>query len=268
MTPQLVTRYLELLGVPAGPPGVDQLHALVQAQVYRVPFETVSKLYYMKRFGRQTIPDLETYLDGVERYHFGGTCYTTNYYFNQLLAHLGYDVQLCGADMSDSDVHMVSMLELEQRQYLIDVGYAAPFAVPLPRDLQTDYEIQLGNTRYVLRPQDAQGCSRIELHRDGELKHGYLAKPEPRAFAEFADVIHDSYSSKAEFMNSLLLARFFPNRSLVIRNLSVVDSRGPEFTRRTLANRNELIGFIASDFGIPPHITAEAIDGLSALEGA
>ena len=51
-------------------------------------------------------------------------------------------------------------------------GYAAPLLDPIPRDLETDYEITLGRDRYVLKPQDANCCSRLELYRDGALRHG------------------------------------------------------------------------------------------------
>ena len=87
--------------------------------------------------------------------------------------------------MSNPDVHMVSMVNVDGREYLVDVGYAAPFLEPLPRDLATDYSIVLGRDRYVLKPQDAQRCSRLELYRDGNLKHGYLAKPRPKQIGDF-----------------------------------------------------------------------------------
>ena len=223
MPPELLKRYISLLGVQRRKPSMDALCELVQAHLLRVPFENVSKLYYKKHQGLRGIPNLETFLDGIDRFHFGGTCYSNNYYLYQLLANLGYQNRLCGADMSNPDVHLVSIVNLEKREYLIDVGYAAPFLAPMPRDLTTDYTIVLGRERYVLKPQDERGCSRMELYRDGNLNHGYLAKPAPRQIYEFEQVIADSYREDATFMNALLLARFFPNRSLVIHNLTVIE---------------------------------------------
>lgn len=237
MRPDCLERYLSLLGVPRKTPGLDGLRELVQAHLCRVPFENVSKLYYMRHLGLRGLPDLELFLDGVEQFNFGGTCYPNNYYFYQLLANLDYQVMLCGADMSNPDVHLVSMVKLDEGEYLVDVGYGAPFVVPLPRDLATDYVVRLGNDRYVLKPQDADGRSRIELYRDGKLKHGYIAKPLPREIGEFESVISDSYRDEATFMNALLLARFFPDRSLVIHNLTVTEFQGTEFSVRTVANR-------------------------------
>ncbi len=268
MPPELLKRYISLLGVQRRKPSMDALCELVQAHLLRVPFENVSKLYYKKHQGLRGIPNLETFLDGIERFHFGGTCYSNNYYLYLLLANLGYQNRLCGADMSNPDVHLVSIVNLEKREYLIDVGYAAPFLTPMPRDLTTDYTIVLGRERYVLKPQDESGCSRMELYRDGNLNHGYLAKPASRQIYEFERVIAASYRKDATFMNALLLARFFPNRSLVIHNLTVIESLGTASSIRTLANPGELGQAVFELFGIPKEFTLEAVNGLGQLRDA
>ncbi|MCP4713050.1 MAG: arylamine N-acetyltransferase, partial [Planctomycetes bacterium] len=159
---QLFERYLHLLGISRRQPTREALFELTAAQMMRVPFENVSKLYNIKTFGIRALPGLERYLNGIDKYNFGGTCYTNNYYFYLLLAHLGYEIRLCGADMNNPDVHLTSMVRVEQREYLIDTGYAAPFLEPLPRDIDHDYEVALGRDRYVLRPQDNRGYSRLD----------------------------------------------------------------------------------------------------------
>jgi arylamine N-acetyltransferase len=70
----------------------------------RVPFENISKLYKQQHHGLTGLPSIELYLDGIERYHFGGTCYSNNFHFYSLLAALGYDVKLCAADTKTPDV--------------------------------------------------------------------------------------------------------------------------------------------------------------------
>ena len=268
MPPEVLQRYLSLLGVQRRKPSLDALYELVQAHLLGVPFENISKLYYKKHQGLRGLPSLELFLDGIERFHFGGTCYTNNFYQYQLLVNLGYQSKLCGADMSNPDVHLVSIVTVEGQEFLVDAGYAAPFLIPLPRDLAIDYTIVLGRDRYVLKPQDAQGCSRMELYRDGEMKHGYLAKPMPRQIKEFERIIVDSYRDDATFMNALLLARFFPSRSLVIHNLTVIESQGTLSNIRTLANQDELVQVIFECFGIPREFTMEVVNGLGRLEDA
>jgi arylamine N-acetyltransferase len=265
---ELLQRYLNLLGVQRRKPSVDALGELVQAHLMQVPFENVSKLYYKKHRDLRGLPSLELFLDGIERFHFGGTCYTNNYYLYQLLANLGYQIKLCGADMSNPDVHLVSLVTVEEREYLVDAGYAAPFLTPLPRDLATDYVIVLGRDRYVLKPQDAKGCSRMELYRDGNLKHRYLAKPVPRQIHEFDHVIVDSFREDATFMNALLLARFFPNRSLVIHNLTIIKSQGAVSRSQSLASRDELVQATYEYFGIPKEFTMDVVKDIGQLGDA
>jgi len=264
--PELISRYLTVLGVSRREPTPEALRDLVAAQLTRVPFENISKLYNRKHHDLAGLPPLQLYLDGIERYHFGGTCYSNNFHFYSLLATLGYAVKLCGADMTNPDVHLVTLVELDGREYLVDAGYGAPFLSPLTRDLATDYVITLGRDRYVLNPQDASGRSRLDLYRDGQLKHGYLVKPAARSIEEFAQVIAGSFRPDATFLNALLLARFYPDRSVVIHNFTLVESQGNQSVVRSLNSRGELVAQVEEHFGMPRRIVAEAVEELGDLQ--
>jgi len=292
---RLLAQYLDILGVGLKAPSRAALAELVAAHLTRVPFENISKLYYRKHLGLTNLPPIQQYLDGIAENHFGGTCYSNNYYFYRLLVSLGYDAKLCAADMSAPAVHALSMVRVEGREYLVDTGYAAPFLSPLPRDLKTDFVVELGRDRYVLKPQDEHGCSRLELYRNGALKHGYLARPEARRIEDFNRVIAESFRPDATFLNSLLLARFFPGlppqqtktglagdpglppqqaktglagdpgRSVVIHNFSLIESsiehQGTSAICQ-LRTKDELISAIEERFRMPRHIVAEALAGL------
>lgn len=258
-------RLLRVLGVDRQKPSIETLTEVVRAFAMRVPFENVSKLYYKTRYGLRGLPDSEMYIDGIERYNFGGTCYPNNYHLHLLLVHLGYDVMLCGADMANPDVHLVNLVSLDGREYLVDAGYAAPFLAPLPRDLHENYEISLGRERYVLNPRDGDGVSRLDLYRDGELAHGYTVNPIPRRIEHFAEVIKDSFSENATFMKGLLLVRLYPDRSTVIRNLSVIESKGTDYNIRRLSGKDEVPAAVEQHFSIPHEIVSEVIAELAHL---
>ena len=259
---QAFPRYLKILGVDPAPLSRRFLEVLVRAQLYRVPFENVSKLYHARVQGRRFIPDLETSLDGIESENFGGTCYPNNFHFCSLLKHLGFAARLCGADMSHPDAHLVCMVALEGREYLVDVGYAAPFDRPLPLDLDQDLEVRLGRQRYLLRPRDDLGRSRLDLYHDGALIHGYLAKPEPRRLEEFRTMIADSYRSQATFMNTVVAERFFPNRSLRAHGLKLTESTGDRVTETRLADRDALVDALVTHFEMPADTVRGAITGV------
>ena len=185
-----------------------------------------------------------------------------------LLRHLGYEVKFCRADMNDPDVHVVNLVAVDGREYLVDAGYAAPFLKPLPRDLDEDYVIEWGHDRYVLGPQDKEGCSCLELHRDGEYKHSYTVKPVPRAIEHFSQVIAHSFTDKSTFMNALLLIRFFSDRSVALHNLTLIESEGRSAHVSTLAGRDDIPDAVEQHFLIPRDIVAAAIDGLGEFRDA
>ena len=261
-------KYLGLLGLEQKPPSLNALTEIVKAHLKLIPFENISKLYYFNKLGLETIPDFEQYLDGIEKLHFGGTCYSNNYYTHLLLDNLGYECKLCGADMNQPDVHLANIVTLDGQEYIIDTGYAAPFDHPLPRNLKTDYIIRLGRDRYVLKPQDEKGNSRMELYRDGQLTHNYTVKPIHRTIEYFEPAIKDSYLSESTFMKSLLLARIDANRSFVIYNLTIIESEGYSFKVLPISNFDEFPRVIEKHFSIPSDITSEAIINLDKLGSA
>jgi arylamine N-acetyltransferase len=265
MSHTTLEHFRKLLGIPNSEPSYDALKYAVTSYITRVPFENISKLYYKDDPSVDGVPSLEKYVEGIEKYHFGGTCYVNNPHMFQLLRHLGYDVRLCGADMENPDVHIVCIVTIDGREYLVDSGYAAPFLEPLPRDLNEDVAIINGHDCYYLRPQDENGHSRMDLYRDGEPFHGYTAKPTGRDVSFFSDTIAHSFSDEATFMNSLLLVRFYPGQSVRIHNLEVTESEGAESKVTELSGLDELPGAIEEIFQIPREISRKAISGLSEL---
>jgi len=268
LTPALVDRYLRLLGVPRRPPSLLALAEVTTAQLCRVPFENVSKLLRLRRLGLAALPDLQLHLDGIEQLHLGGTCYANNYHLYQLLCALGYSARLCGADMSSPDAHLVVVVSISGRDYLVDGGYAAPFLAPLPLDASAPQEIALGTDRYVLEPRDAAGCSRMILYRDGVERHGYQVKPAPRTIEEFASVIDNSFRPTSTFRNAVLLVRFWPGRSLTLHNLERIEVNGREVRRSALPDRAALAQEVERSFGIPRQVVTEAVEGIPELMDA
>jgi N-hydroxyarylamine O-acetyltransferase len=254
-------RYLALLDVPAGAPTLRMLKAIVRAHLWRVPFENISKLYRMKTAGLKGTPPIGEFLDGIERQHFGGTCYTNNYYLNGLLSSLGFDAVLCGAVMHKPDVHIVSMVRLEGREYIVDAGNAAPFIEPMPCDVAEAIIIPWGADRYILHPKNADGWPRVSVVRDGEHKPQYTVNPAPRHIEEFGTVIADSFRPEATFMNAVLVARFAAERSTVLRNLKLTVVDGTDARRMMYRSVAEIVPVIEEYFGIPASISDMALEG-------
>ncbi len=256
-------RYLNILGIREEKPSLEALTRIVRAHVTTVPFENVSKLYYMRTERKKGVPELERFLDGIERFHFGGTCYANAYYLHELLVSLRYDADLCGADMQNPDVHIVNIARIEGREYLVDVGYGAPFLAPLPRDLSTDFTLHWGAERYVLSPRDNRGRSRMTFSIDGLARQSYLLNPKARRFGHFKHVIADSFGPEATFMNSIVIIRYGKNSSKVLRNRTYTEFDGTNLLVKNLETAGEVIESIEKKFKIPSSLARVALDGLS-----
>ena len=260
----LFNRYLNILDISRKEPSITALNEIVMAHITKVPFENISKLLYKKQ-GLKYIPALSVYLDGIENFNFGGTCYSNNYYLYLLLKYLGYDVKLCGADMKNPDVHIVSMVKIGGRDFIVDGGYAAPFIEPLPGDLRENYVITFGDEKYILSPRDESGFLKLEQYYKGELKHWYTAKPKPHKIEDFRNVIEDSYRDDSTFMNAVTIAKFFEGGSLVLRNLTLIRTDRNKVTTQSI-QRDEIAAIVEKYFGIPQQIVDEAVNEILKLK--
>ena len=167
--------------------------------------------------------------------------------------------------MKNPDVHIINIVTVEGHEYIVDGGYAAPFLEPLPRFLTGDYVLSLGPEKFILKPQDKNGLSKLEHYYNGEFKHWYTAKPKPRSIEEFRGVIKDSYSDDAMFMNIFRITRFTGSGSLVIRNLQLTETTGSRTTLLDLL-RNDIPGIVEKYFSIPTDVAEEALGTLKDLK--
>jgi arylamine N-acetyltransferase len=262
MTRGNTERYLRVLGIPPRKPSPEYLAEILETHLWHVPFENISKLFHWKNSGFDGVPDIALFLDGIEKYHLGGTCYSINFHLHQLLLSLGFEAALCGADMSLPDVHLVNIVRMEGIEYLVDCGFAAPFTAPMRLDAESQREIALGEDTYVLLPKNAAGRSRLVHLRNGAEHHGYLVNPKPRAIGEFRDVIASSFRPEATFMSAFVLARFSAAHSIVVRNATLHEYSDEAYRRTENRSLDDLIDAIGHHFSIPPSITRTALDGL------
>jgi arylamine N-acetyltransferase len=254
---KLFDKYIEILGIEPAEPSYDLLRKIVKAHLIKIPFENISKLL-QKNKGTDYIPDLSEYLNGIEKYNFGGTCYANNFYLYTLLEYLQFNVKLCGADMKTPDVHLISMISIGECEYIADAGYAAPFFNPLPRHLRKSFIILFGNEKYIVKPKDKMGNTKIEQYDGGKLQHWYTAKPQPRKIEDFRKVICESYSDEATFMNALRIVRFSENGSLSLRNLSLTETIASKSSTIEIP-WDQLPAVVNEKFSIPRELVEQSL---------
>ena len=67
----------------------------------------------------------------------GGVCLDATPTFRRLLVSLGYTARPTLARISFPGAHQASIVELDEREYLVDVANGAPFFEPIPLDEET-----------------------------------------------------------------------------------------------------------------------------------
>ena len=258
-------RYLHLLGFDHSPCGLEGLRQLVRAHILVVPFENVSKLLLFDKERRGREISLTEFLDGIERDDLGGTCYTSNPFFAELLRELGYDALLLGADMNHCNVHTSIRVHLDGISYHIDCGYASPFLEPISLD-RLPHEIRRGNLCWLF-DQASDHRLAMRLYCDGQQVHGYAVNEIPRERHFFRATVEDSFRAHSTFMKLLRLVRIFPEHTVELRNRTLRVHRGLEISERTLDSIDDLRQAVNDEFLMPRCPIEKAVEILESLTG-
>jgi arylamine N-acetyltransferase len=255
-------RYLRLLGVSTTPAGWSALRDLVGRHLRRVPFENVSKLLLFAREGRGRVTTLPEFLDGIEHADLGGTCYTSNPFLADLLAVLGYDAVLHGADMDTPNVHTSIRVRASGREFHVDVGFAGPFREPIPLD-DLPHEIAWGNDRYVLERRGAG--YQMTVSTRGEPRQGYFVHGPARAASFFDPVVLRSFEPGRTFMRVLRITRYFEDRAVELRNRQLLHVTADGVQERTIGSLRELRRAVDEELQMPRCPVEEAVAVLERL---
>ena len=258
-------RYLRTLGFNDVPTGITGLEELVRRHLCRIPFENVSKLLLIAREGAGRITTLTEFLEGIDHLDLGGTCYTSNPFFAELLRFIGYDADLLGADMTNPNVHTVVRVRIDGIAYHVDVGYAAPLYQPIRLD-RLPFEVVQGDYRYVVEG-DGSGECRMKVWRGRELAHGYAVHQPPRSLQFFRGIILDSYAPGRTFTSCLRITRFFDRHAVELRDANMTLYRGEETEVTVLRSTKELREAVDRQFAMPHCPIERAVEMLERITG-
>jgi N-hydroxyarylamine O-acetyltransferase len=145
----------------------------------------------------------------------GGYCYELNVLFHRLLTASGFDVTMIAGRLHHGNnkfgrefEHMALLVELNGRQWLVDVGYGDFSLTPLaikPGEIQSD-----GRNYYqVIDPVMVDGKSYLAVAKwntsKQDFKIDYIFTLTPRALADFGEMneFHQS-SPESHFRRSLI----------------------------------------------------------------
>ncbi|MHC8371372.1 arylamine N-acetyltransferase family protein [Pseudomonas sp. MDT1-85] len=250
--------YLQRLGFEAPPaPTLETLRQLQLRHTGAFPFENIATL-----MGEPVLIDLPSIEQKVLHDGRGGYCYELNNLFLALLQTLGFDARgITGrVVMSQPEgawtarTHRLSVVTLDGVRYITDVGFGG--MVPTaPLILDTEAKQSTPHEPY-----------RIESHADGytlranvggEWRAMYIFDLQRQEDIDYT--LGNWYVSthpESSFLKQLMVARTGEGWRRTLNNGSFAIHRmGSDSERRQVADVEELIGLLESEFGIrvPAH---------------
>ncbi|MGX1185046.1 N-hydroxyarylamine O-acetyltransferase [Pseudomonas sp. F-14 TE3623] len=245
--------YLQRLGFDTPPaPTLKTLRQLQLRHTGSFPFENLTTL-----LGEPVLIDLPSIEQKVLHDGRGGYCYELNNLFLALLQALGFDARgITGRvvmgqpeDAWTARTHRLSLVTLDGVRYITDVGFGG--MVPTaPLMLDTEAEQFTPHEPYRIEPH-ADGYT-LRANVGGEWRAIYIFDLQRQEDIDYT--LGNWYVSthpESSFVKQLMVARTGEGwRRTLINGSFTIHRMGSESERREVADVDELIGLLESEFGI------------------
>ncbi|WP_447789296.1 arylamine N-acetyltransferase family protein [Pseudomonas farris] len=245
--------YLQRLGFDAPPaPTLEALRQLQLRHTGAFPFENLTTL-----MGEPVLIDLPSIEQKVLHDGRGGYCYELNNLFLALLQTLGFDARgITGRVVMGQPegawtarTHRLSLVTLDGVRYITDVGFGG-MVTTAPLMLDTEAEQFTLHEPYRIEPH-ADGYT-LRANVGGEWRAMYIFDLQRQEDIDYA--LGNWYVSthpESSFVKQLMVARTGEGWRRTLNNGSFAIHRmGSESERRQVADVDELIGLLESEFGI------------------
>lgn len=213
-----VEDYLHILKLKIEQPDVRFLTKLIRSHLQQFPFENVGKLIEAgESIEARASMSVDSFLYRRQVYQMGGTCYTLNIHFQQLLQALGFSTRLIYLN----EDHVSVRVETNQPgapPYFVDVGTTAPLFEPIPLRRGMERSKKFDGEQLLFHYQkDAQLYRYIRMKDGKQADESWAFDPETEAGeAELRDRVCRSYGEDAPYMNQLRLQLWFPEKYLLL----------------------------------------------------
>jgi arylamine N-acetyltransferase len=138
----------------------------IRSQLYKVPFEAISKLYYFGRLSEVNwkVPPPDVWLMNVTTRNVGGNCFSINFNLCQLLSQLGFQARLMRANGGN---HIMVGVKLDGRLYLSDAAHGGPLFKAVDLAATTRAE-EFGRGVHIYPMVDEPGAYHFDQYAGGE----------------------------------------------------------------------------------------------------
>jgi len=205
--------YFKKLNIDHKPPSLELVKALQKKHIATFSFNNIAVL-----LGKPISLGIEDIFEKIVRKNLGGYCFEHNALMYEVLKSLGFNVRILVAkvlnnqDVDSPRTHRITLLEWENEQYIVDVGFGSttpPVVLNINNKEEEGYKIvPLDNEIYQLELRKEDGyfiCYRFDLAK----------------YTEADCVMGNFYSSQhpnAVFVNNFVVSLILPEVTLSFRN--------------------------------------------------
>ena len=236
----IVEKYLERIkmSTPAKA-SKDFLYKLQRSHLLNVPFENLDIHY-----NRPISLNLDDIYEKIVVRKRGGFCYELNGLFNQLLKQLGFNSYLVSAQVHDKDGdyspeydHLAIIVNIDNEEFLVDVGFGKFALEPLPIKLNEEIVDMYGIFRF-----DQYGSDYLRISEvvNQSLSPQYIFSRKERKLSEFNNRCHFHQTSKdSHFSRKKMISVAMSNGRMTLNNTQL---------KTTVSDISETIDFKEDEF--------------------
>ncbi|MFK3937380.1 arylamine N-acetyltransferase [Alkalihalobacillus sp. NPDC078783] len=253
--------YLAFLNMELNKPSYDYLYQLCHAHLHTFAFENISKLI-LTDSGEDWIPSTEQFIENYSQHYFGGTCYTLNTSFMQLLLKIGFN---CSPVKVGKD-HLAIIVTLNEANFYVDVGSAAPIFKPINLDLIEPSTRIFGSDKIqIIQTDSGYEYLRWKDNQKREMNWTFQLN-EIAEVDKFKPIYRKSVQPEASFMK-ILRCKVWQNnrdRSLsLFNNVFTIENNNGDRTTTYLSTVNEMETVLDKEFklkGMPIRAAMEILE--------
>jgi N-hydroxyarylamine O-acetyltransferase len=204
---------------------LESLRILQRRHLLAVPFENLD-IHWKVRIEL----DPSKFIEKIVGRRRGGFCYELNGAFNELLRRLGFRTRLVSARVADGRGgfgpefdHLAILAEIDDLEYLADVGFGAFSAAPISLDPDVEHFDEVGVFK-VRR--FGESLEVVKRSADGWISE-YLFTRVGRELREFAAMCEfHQCSSESHFTKGKLCSLMTPEGRITLTDRSFVKTKG------------------------------------------
>lgn len=243
--------YLQRINYSGGlEPSLKVLKELQQAHLMSVPFENLDIHY-----GRNIELNLDKIFNKVVVDQRGGFCYELNGLFGELLSMLGFSIKRVSARVYTPENgygfeydHLVTVVNIDEEEYLTDVGFGAFADCPLHLELNME---QSDSANIFIITDIENNYLQVNRLDKGVRVPEYIFKNIPRNYQEFANMCnYHQHSPDSHFTKNKLItqATSLGRKTLTDKKMKIIE--GAQAYETLIDGEDQFLALLLSEFGI------------------